>query len=286
MRSWYRHMDLHEFYNNLDDLVLSILIFIATVYVCNVLRKVQGKLLSMVGLNGFDFRMAAAEMIGTMELGVICFELNFIINDLFGPAVYTIMLFLSLMWQHKRASEFAYYANPSIIFVKHVKSYRAVTLDGHFSSYIFIMFMLVGEMCGAALAYYWVTMVAWKYAYLWTFWKSSNYHMKRYGSSWSSSLRSSPSFGMGIEGGFTFLCYIWPKLIKHKTNFGGDAALLLINAGRALFSGIGQQYTGGYYNPIMATALEYTTGGYSLTTKFQVYWAAPIVSSIVAMFIT
>jgi len=280
---------LDEFYNNVDDLVYSVLVFLITVYFCNFLRNVliREEILGKVGLGGHDFRMTAAEMIGTMESAVICYELNFIIYELFGVPIYTLMLFLSLMWQTKRSSEFAYIANPSYLVVNHIKAVRGTVQEPHFANYLFLLFMLLGEFAGVALAYYWVTNVVWKCANFWTFWRVSNHHMARVSpKSWHSQLRTTPMYGMAFEGGFTILTYILPKLIKHKTDFTDDTALILINAGRAIFSGIAQPYTGGFYNPILATAVEYTVGGHTLATKFQVYWITPIAATVLAMFLT
>jgi len=274
--SYRNNMDIHDFYNNVDELVLAILIFLVTVYVCNVARKyVVPQLLSAIGFNGSEYRLACDEMIGTMETATISYELNFIIWNVFGAGGYVVMLFMFLMWQNKRASEFHYIANPAILVTKHIKGH------GHYANYVYLLLLFLGEMAGAALAYQWVTQVCWKYSSHWTFWKGSNYHMS---ASPYTELNANVNLAMMVEGGFTFAGYAWPRVVHHHLNFGGDAALILINAGKAIFSGIAQPYTGGFFNPIIASSLEYNTGGHSLTTKFQVYWICPIAASIVAMY--
>lgn len=73
---WSLRSYLGNIYLNLDDLILSWLVIVATVYICDFFRE----LVLFGGRFQLDifYRYPVAEIIGTVEATVIAFEVNFI----------------------------------------------------------------------------------------------------------------------------------------------------------------------------------------------------------------
>ncbi|CAL8137159.1 unnamed protein product [Orchesella dallaii] len=264
---------------HIDDLLFAPFLFIITVYICNLARDIllQANVMRLDQVQ----KLATAEIIGTFETTVIMFEINLIVYPLWGVIPYTLLVFIALHWQKLRPDEFQYDANPLTIIMKHVEGIGTAG-NSYYQRFEFVMIMIWAETVGAFLSYYYLVNLIWANAHMWGFWDTNNnfhYHLFTTAQEWQASISGDPTFAAFVEGFFSFAQYVWPLLVI-RTGFDGDLTLILINSGKAIFAGCGAQYSGGYFNPIIAFALEYKTRGHSLFTKTVVYWIAPIIGTI------
>ncbi|ODM96891.1 Aquaporin-12A [Orchesella cincta] len=165
--------------------------------------------------------------------------------------------------------------------MKHIEGIGTEGND-YYRRFEFVMVLIWSEAFGALLAYGYLVNLIWANAHLWEFWdKENNYHFHLFktANEWQASIAAYPAVAAFVEGIFSLAQYILPIFVT-KVGLEGNPALLLINSGKAIFAGIGAPFTGGYFNPIVAFALEYKTRGHTLLTKTMVYWIAPILGTI------
>lgn len=240
----------------LHPLIISGLVIAVTLIIANVLRK----LIKLV-LNENIVRAILLELIATAELCACCFEL-IIVADNYGVFAYAVYLFLltvwwSSVWDDATACPY----NPLEEILEGTKS---------ITNAIMIIF---SQVLGGLVIYQYVRVI-------WTI-ELAETHRGRAYEDCVADLTVPMAVGAAIEGLATFLCRIMSRTLsasslRYANIFDAFFATTLVVAAF--------NFSGGYFNPALATSLKFGCEGNTFVEHMVVYWVGATAGSIASVY--
>ncbi|XP_017868390.1 PREDICTED: aquaporin-12 [Drosophila arizonae] len=219
-------------------------------------RRVSQRLLSQDGL----VPVLMNEAIAAAELCACCFEL-IIVADNFGVATYAIFLFLLTIWWGK------VWGDASACPYTHMED----VLEGR-TSFKEMALRTWAELMGGCCVYRIVQVFWWL--------EFAETHKGRAFEECNADLQVSPYVGAAIEGVATLLCRLAsktisvqePKFSSYIDSFIGTSLVV------AAFN-----FSGGYFNPVLATALKWGCRGHSNLEHIIVYWIGACIGALLSV---
>ncbi|XP_023159936.1 aquaporin-11 [Drosophila hydei] len=219
-------------------------------------RRVSQRLLSQDGL----VPVLMNEAIAAAELCACCFEL-IIVADNFGVATYAIFLFLLTIWWGK------VWGDASACPYTHMED----VLEGR-TSFKEMALRTWAELMGGCCVYRIVQVFWWL--------EFAETHKGRAFEECNADLQVSPYVGAVIEGVATLLCRLAsktiseqdPKFSSYIDSFIGTSLVV------AAFN-----FSGGYFNPVLATALKWGCRGHSNLEHIIVYWIGACLGALLSV---
>eukprot|EP00095_Tigriopus_kingsejongensis_P008721 maker-scaffold352_size199037-snap-gene-0.45 protein:Tk08721 transcript:maker-scaffold352_size199037-snap-gene-0.45-mRNA-1 annotation:"Aquaporin-12A" len=243
-------------------IVVSILYIVVSMFLGEVCRKLA------VGLfqPGSLVLIALKEFIAAAEMCACAFEL-IIIADNYGVLAYSIFLFLLTIWWSDHWDDAT--ACPYVHF--------EACLQGSMSV-VETVVRTVAETAGALTVFRYVQ-------FLWSF-EFAETHVGRPHSlafdKCSSDLQVPVMYGALIEGVATMLCRLTSKLLAHNEPRYANAIDSFIATALVVAA---FDYSGGYYNPVLATGLKYGCRGHDNQEHFVVYWLGASLGAIASIYV-
>jgi len=200
------------------------------------------------------------EAIASAELCAVCFEL-IIVADNFGVATYAIYLFFLTIWWSK------VWGDASACPYTHMED----MVEGNTSPRV-VALKTWAQIMGGCCVYRFVQ-VFWWFEFVQT-------HENRAFEECTADLQVNPYLGAFIEGVATLLCRLASRALaelgpKHATIIDSFVGTSLVVAAF--------NYSGGYFNPVLATALKWGCSGHSNMEHIIVYWIGACVGAIASV---
>ncbi|KAM7344220.1 aquaporin isoform 2-T4 [Cochliomyia hominivorax] len=200
------------------------------------------------------------EAIAAAELCACCFEL-IIVADNFGVAAYAVFLFLLTVWWGK------VWGDASACPYTHMED----LLEGK-TSLKEVALRTWAELMGGCCVYR-IVQVFWWFEFAET-------HAGRAFEECNADLQVNPYVGAVIEGFATLLCRLASKTLSEKDpkfcsiidSFIGTSLVV------AAFN-----FSGGYFNPVLATALKWGCRGHTNLEHIIVYWIGACVGAVLSV---
>jgi len=239
------------------NLLVSTAYILLTCGITAILRRGVGKL-TFPGLQ----RLILLEVVAAMDLCGCCFELC-VIADNYGVFIYSIYLFSLTIWW---SGEWGLAAGCPYIHIENV----LLGSDGIINAILKIL----AEIAGGILVFRYVQ-------FLWNL-EMSPYHVGKAYDDCTTDLQVPVITGAVIEGIATCACRVVSMLLSDVEPQYGSAidSFIATSLVVAAFN-----YSGGYFNPVLATSLKYGCKGNTFTEHVCVYWVGAIVGSAVACLI-
>ncbi|NWI17271.1 AQP12 protein, partial [Crypturellus soui] len=242
---------------------VSIAFLFLTVGICEAGRQLSKRLLSL-GL----YCSLARELVGSLQLCAGCLELRMLMElglwgGGFGPDVTLTLLFLLFM-AHGASFDGAS-ANLTVSLQEFL-----VRDSGLAATAAKLLAQFVGMGLGRAITkYYWS-------------WELTDFHLIQNLMSLecSSSLHTSLSHGVFVEGGCSFVFHLVILKFHHSRPMYRVPVLAAIVTLLAYTAG---PFTGAFFNPVLATAVTFPCAGSSLQEYVQVYWLGPLAGMLAAV---
>uniref|UniRef100_A0A4D5RB59 Aquaporin n=1 Tax=Scolopendra viridis TaxID=118503 RepID=A0A4D5RB59_SCOVI len=226
-------------------------------FTCHLLRVVVRKLLPDTP------RILLEELISTADFCGCCFEMAFLF-EVYGTIPFGIALFIMCLWWCYIWGDAA--VNPNKHLEDYIKGEASVLQAG-----LRILFEMVAGIY-----------TFWFIHYMWSFGLSVEHKYKSREKICDADLQVSPMKGALVEGILTFID-------RFNALVAGDIAPLqsvVYSAG--LSTGLvlaGLNYSGGYFNPVLATSLKYGCRGHNVLEFFLVYWIGSVTGCLVALYL-
>ncbi|XP_058984864.1 aquaporin-11-like [Musca domestica] len=200
------------------------------------------------------------EAIASAELCACCFEL-IIVADNFGVAAYAVFLFLLTVWWVK------VWGDASACPYTHMED----MLEGK-TSLKEVALRTWAELMGGCCVYR-IVQVFWWFEFAET-------HEGRAFEECNADLQVNPYLGAAIEGLATLLCRLASKTLSEK----GPKFCSIIDSfiGTSLVVAA-FNFSGGYFNPVLATALKWGCRGHTNLEHIIVYWIGACVGAILSV---
>ncbi|XP_013807931.1 aquaporin-12-like [Apteryx mantelli] len=244
---------------------VSIAFLLLTVGICEVVRQLSKRLLSLGA-----YCCLARELVGSLQLCAGCLELRMLMEiglwgGGFGADVTLTLLFL-LFVAHGASFDGAS-ANLT------VSLQEFLILDsGLAATAAKLLAQFIGMGIGQVITkYYWS-------------WELTDFHLIQNLMSLecSSSLHTSLSHGVFVEGVCSFLFHLVILKFHHSRPMYRVPALAVTVTFLAYIAG---PFTGAFFNPVLATAVTFHCSGSSLQEYIQVYWLGPLAGMLAALFL-
>ncbi|XP_063227405.1 aquaporin-11-like [Bacillus rossius redtenbacheri] len=202
------------------------------------------------------------EGIAAAELCGVCFEL-IIVADNYGVSTYAVLLFLLTIWwsaQWGDASACPYTHLEDV--VEGRQDLRRAVLK------------IWAELTGGVLVFRYVQL-------LWSLELTDN-HEGRAFEDCSADLQVPVLYGIIVEGVATCLCRLTSRAICDLEPKFGAAIDSFVGTSLVVAA---FNYSGGYFNPVLATSLKYGCRGHSALEHIVVYWVGAIAGSVASVFL-
>jgi len=240
----------------LHPLVISSLVIIFTLTLANILRK----LFNLI-LKDNIAKEIVLEFIATAELCACCFEL-IIIADNYGVFAYAVYLFLmtiwwGIIWENATACP---YNNVEDVLEGSKTISKAVILT-------------IAQVLGGLVIFYYIQLI-------WSI-ELAETHIGRAYEDCTADLAVPKEYGAAIEGFATFFCRLMSRTLSetHLRYAHIIDAFFATSLVVAAFN-----YTGGYFNPALATSLKLGCDGNTLEEHLIVYWLGATAGAIVSVY--
>lgn len=240
----------------LHPLVISALIIVITSLLANLLRK-----FFKLVLKENIFKALVFEFIATAELCACCFEL-IIVADNYGISAYAIFLFLLTLWWS------SVWEDATACPYNHIEN----ILEGVQSLPTALM-LIISQVLGGLVIFHYVHII-WSIEFAET-------HIGRADEDCTADLAVPMEAGALIEGGATFLCRIISRTLSDiNVRFGSIFdAFFATSLVVAAFN-----FSGGYFNPALATSLKFGCEGNSFEEHMVVYWLGATAGAIASVY--
>ncbi|XP_046672911.1 aquaporin-11 [Homalodisca vitripennis] len=207
-------------------------------------------------------RMLILELIAAGELCACCFELV-IVADNFGIGMYAMFLFLLTIWWSLNWGDAS--ACPYTHLEEVVEGKLNVLIAGA---------KIFAEMAGGLLIFKYIQ-------FLWQL-EISSTHKGRAFEKCSADLQVPAVLGAVIEGIATCLCRLASRAIgevgpKYGVAYDSFVGTSLVVAAF--------NYSGGYFNPVLASALKFGCKGHTASEHVFVYWIGACIGAILSVFL-
>ncbi|KAK9702154.1 hypothetical protein QE152_g30130 [Popillia japonica] len=255
-------------------------------FICGFVRGVIKR-----NVNDGLLRQLVLEFIATAELCATCFEL-IIVADNYGVWVYGGFLFVLTVWWSFHwetalvADNYGVWVYGGFLFVLTVWwsfhwetatacPYCPIEEIFERKRNVFVGLLLVGAQVLGGLAIFRYIQVLWSFELVET-------HKGRAFEDCSTDLQVPVLVGAFIEGVATCACRVISKILGETNTrvsnildafFGTSLVVAAFN------------YSGGYFNPALATALKYGCQGSTIPEHMLVYWLGPMIGAIFSVFL-
>jgi len=241
---------------SLSSLTVSSIIIVGWCIAAQIARSLVRKYVTREGIVPILFN----EAIAAAELCACCFEL-IIVADNFGVSTYAIYLFLltvwwNIAWQDASACPYTHMEE----FLEGRTTLKEVSLRAW------------AQLMGGCCVYRVVQVIWWL--------EMAETHKGRAFEECSADLQVHPYLGAAIEGIATLLCRLASKALSEK----GSQFCSIIDSfiGTSLVVAA-FNFSGGYFNPVLATALKWGCRGHSNIEHIIVYWVGACVGAIISV---
>ncbi|EDW79678.2 aquaporin-11 [Drosophila tropicalis] len=241
---------------SLASLGISSSFIIGCCIAAQIARRVSAKVLNRGGI----VPVLINEAIAAAELCACCFEL-IIVADNFGVATYAVFLFMLTVWWGK------VWGDASACPYTHMED----VLEGR-TSFKEMALRTWAELMGGCCVYRIVQVFWWL--------EFAETHKGRAFGECSADLQVNVYLGAVIEGVATLLCRLASKALSEKEpkfssyidSFVGTSLVV------AAFN-----FSGGYFNPVLATALKWGCRGHTNLEHIIVYWIGACVGAVLSV---
>ncbi|XP_017769512.1 PREDICTED: aquaporin-12 [Nicrophorus vespilloides] len=241
----------------MNPLLISTLFIVLTALLANAARK-----LVKTALNDGLMRQLLLEFIATAELCATCFEL-IIVADNFGVWVYALYLFLLTIWWGKTWENAS--ACPYNIMEEVAEGTQKITTA---------TLLILSQVLGGLVIFRYIQI-------LWSLELTEN-HRGRADEECTADLQVPMLFGAMVEGIATCLCRLTSKFL-------GDTEARFASTVDSFFATMmvvaAFNFSGGYFNPALATSLKFGCEGNTAVEHMIVYWVGASVGSLLSVFI-
>lgn len=202
------------------------------------------------------------EFIATAELCAICFELV-IVADNYGVWVYALYLFLLTLWWARvwEIESACPYSEMEKVVEGTQEALKA-------------LYVIIAQILGGILIYYYVQL-------LWSM-ELTETHRGKVDEECKADLQVSAAVGTFVEGLSTCVCRLASRFLNDSNaRFAAIAdpffATMMVVAAF--------NYSGGYFNPALATSLKAGCEGHTLVEFMVVYWFGACAGAIASIYI-
>ncbi|KAH8253725.1 hypothetical protein KR032_006631 [Drosophila birchii] len=211
------------------------------------------------------------EAIAAAELCACCFEL-IIVADNFGVSMYAICLFLLTVWWGR------VWGDASACPYTHMED----VLEGR-TSFKEMALRSWAELMGGCCVYRIVQLFWWL--------ELAETHRGRAFEACNADLQVSPYLGAVIEGVATLLCRLASKAISAKEprfgsyidSFIGTSLVVAVVYAFNYVLLAAFNFSGGYFNPVLATALKWGCRGHTHLVHIIVYWIGACAGAVLSI---
>ncbi|XP_017465756.1 PREDICTED: aquaporin-12 [Rhagoletis zephyria] len=200
------------------------------------------------------------EAIAAAELCACCFEL-IIVADNFGVAAYAVFLFMLTIWWGK------VWGDASACPYTHMED----LVEGK-TSLKEVALRTWAELMGGCCVYR-IVQVFWWFEFAET-------HKGRAFEECNADLQVHPYLGAAIEGLATLLCRLASKALSEKEPKFSNIIDSFIGTSLVVAA---FNYSGGYFNPVLATALKWGCRGHTNLEHIIVYWIGACVGALLSV---
>ncbi|XP_057670087.1 aquaporin-11 [Diorhabda carinulata] len=243
----------------INPIIISTIYIILTLFLASILRKI----VKIVYKNNEKFsKQLFLEFIATIELCACCYEL-IIIADNWGIWAYALYLFLLTIWwgsNWEEASACPY--NPVEEVVEGSRDVKSA------------LWIIGSQLLGALVTFRYVQ-VLWSLELVET-------HVDKAYEDCTTDLQVETSMGVIIEGAATCLCRVVSRIL-------GETNAKLGNYFDAFFCTMmvvaAFNFSGGYFNPALATSLKLGCDGNTFVEHVLVYWFGATAGAVLSIFL-
>ncbi|OXA60708.1 aquaporin-11 [Folsomia candida] len=254
-------MDIFDtlFSESLQDLWISTAFIIVTLIISEIFRVIIYYIFK--GREGVTKKLIN-EFIATGELCACCFELC-IIADNYGIHAYATYLFLLTVWWSYR------WGDASACPYTHIED----LLQGQATFKYVLLVVFVQVFSGWAIYPFYV-----KKFWLMQYERKHVEHVE----ACSADLTVPAMHGAVIEGLSTCMCQLTGRVMSRLNPKHGIPITAVIGTTLVVAA---FDMSGGYFNPVLATSLQFNCGEITRTEHFEVYWLGAIIGSILSVLI-
>lgn len=241
----------------LASFVLSVCFIVLTCFLAHTARQIINAF-----INEPFVRLLFQEAIAAAEMCACCFEL-IVVTDNYGVSMYAIFLFLltiwwSLSWGDASACPYTHLED----FIQGKMDLREAFLRSW------------AELTGGILVFRYVQL-------FWGLELITTYQNRAY-SECVADLQVPMLFGAMIEGIATCLCRLASKALSDLNPRLGPAIDSFIATSLVVAA---FDYSGGYFNPVLATSLKYGCRGNTFIEHMVVYWLGACMGAVASVYI-
>ncbi|XP_037950750.1 aquaporin-11-like [Teleopsis dalmanni] len=241
---------------SMSSLAISTGFMVGCCIAAEIARRIAKRMLNEDGI----VPILINEAIAAAELCACCFEL-IIVADNFGVAAYAIFLFLLTVWWGK------VWGDASACPYTHMED----MVEGR-TSIKEVALRTWAELMGGCCVYR-IVQVFWWFEFAET-------HAGRAFEECNADLQVSPYVGAVIEGIATLLCRLASKTISEREPKFGSIIDSFIGTSLVVAA---FNYSGGYFNPVLATALKWGCRGHTNLEHIIVYWIGACTGAILSV---
>ncbi|XP_016957806.1 aquaporin-11 [Drosophila biarmipes] len=235
---------------------VSALFMVGCCAIAQIARVVTRRVVSREGL----VPILINEAIAAAELCACCFEL-IIVADNFGVSMYAVCLFLLTIWWGR------VWGDASACPYTHMED----VVEGR-TSFKEMALRSWAELMGGCCVYRVVQLFWWL--------ELAETHRGRAFEVCNADLQVSPYLGAVIEGVATLLCRLASKTISEKEPRFGSYIDSFIGTSLVVAA---FNFSGGYFNPVLATALKWGCRGHSHLEHIIVYWLGACAGAVLSI---
>lgn len=238
--------------------------FISTAYIVLtlLLAYVARKIVKTWVKDESAFKHLLLEFIATLELCACCFEL-IIVADNWGVTAYAVSLFLlTVWWSTKWENATACPYCPMEEILEGTKTIKSA------------IYIICAQLFGAFFTYRYVE-ILWSLELVET-------HKGKVDEECTADLQVDMFLGAIVEFTLTCLCRLASRILGEKEFKYGYILDALFCTGMVV---LGFNFSGGYFNPALATSLKFGCDGHTFVEHIVVYWLGACAGSALSVFI-
>lgn len=242
----------------MNPLFMSIAFIILTEIIASLLRKLVKRFVGNRALTQQLF----LEFVATAELCAVCYEL-IIVADNFGVVMYAVFLFLLTLWWTKVWTTET--ACPYLVVEEYWEGREILQR---------MLMIIAAQVLGGFVIFFYIQQL-WQLELVQT-------HRGRAFAECSADLHVNMLFGAMIECVGTLLCRLTYKVLAEtEGKFAG-----LFNAFFATSMVVAAfDYSGGYFNPALASSLKFNCRGNTTSEHILAYWIGATVGALLSIYI-
>ncbi|KAF5296630.1 hypothetical protein FQA39_LY12458 [Lamprigera yunnana] len=240
----------------LHPLIISSAVIIVTVILADCLRKLLNAI-----LKDTIAKEIILEFLATAELCACCFEL-IVVADNYGVLTYGLFLFLLTLWWSNVWEDAT--ACPYNVVEDFLDGFKPLTKT---------IILVASQVLGGIAVYKYVETV-WRI-------QLAETHIGILDEECTADLAVPMNYGAIIEGTATFLCRLMSRILN-EVNFRFALVLDAFFATTLVLAAF--NFSGGYFNPALATSLKFGCKGNTFEEHIVVYWVGATVGSIASYY--